>query len=153
MVLPIILSLLETSHTPRRLLFHSNGILSFRSDDCRVKLGAVSSTFLSGTLSAIRTNFLQREFHMMGWGRAAGRGDGSKELRERAESIKWHSELRNFSLSRTLLPEFMVHSAFRLDYVQTAGDHPEICPAAILSFFSPYTQPRGILLISSPKVH
>lgn len=77
MVLPIILSLLETSHPPR------DGCSSIRTESCHSEATIAasnferpSSTFLSGTLSAIRTNFLQREFHMMGWGRAR-RGAGT----------------------------------------------------------------------------
>lgn len=77
---------------------------------------------LSGTLSSIRRKFLRREFRAIPGTCGRGTGKPSKELRGRVESIKWHSEPRNFSLVRQLLSEFMAHSAFRPDYVQTAGE-------------------------------
>lgn len=117
---------------PTAVLFHSNEILSFRSDDCRVKLRAALFNVLSGTLSSIRTNFLQCEFHMMGWGGMARR---LKKLRGRVESIKWHSELRNFSLPR-------IHSSLGIPpgLCQDCWKSLEICPAATSSFLSPLPQ-------------
>lgn len=70
----------------------------------------------------------------------------SKELRGRVESIKWHSELRNFSLPR-------IHSSLGIPpgLCQDCWKSLEICPAATSSFLSPLFQciTREILLISS----
>lgn len=59
---------------PIALLFHSNGILSFWSDDCRVKLRAALFNVLSGTLSS-RSGPTSYSANSIWWDEAGPRDD------------------------------------------------------------------------------
>jgi len=135
---PIIPSFLETSRQPHSnsaaLPFERNLVILKRRLPRQTSSGSLQRPIWNTFLS-IRTNFLQCEFHMMGWDGAARRRclKNFEGALNRLNGIP--RELRNFSLPR-------IHSSLGIlpGLCQGCWRSSEICPAAISSFLSPFPQ-------------
>jgi len=115
MVPPIILSLLETPRQPHppsaALPFERNLVIPKRRLPRQTSNGPLQRPIWNTFLDPDQLPTVRIPYD----GMRRGGATTSKELRERVESIKWHSET-------FLSHEFIAHSAFRPDYVKTA--HP-----------------------------